>query len=61
VTKVSAGEWLSWFVLAGVLVIFGVLTGHRAIVLLGSVFSAGCVVGLLWSLRAPQPDRAPSH
>jgi len=61
VTKVSAGEWLSWLVLAGALVIFGVLSGHRAIVVLGSVFCAGCVVGLLWSSRSPQPDRAPSR
>ena len=27
----------------------------------GSVFSAGCVVGLLWPSRSRRPDRAPSR
>ena len=42
VTQVSEGEWLSWLVPAGALVIFGVRSGQLAIVVLGSVFSAGC-------------------
>jgi hypothetical protein len=44
-----------WAVPADALVIFGVLSAHRGIVVLGSVLSAGCVVGLLWSSRSPQP------
>jgi hypothetical protein len=59
VTKVSAGEWLSWLMLAGALAIFGVLSDQLAIVVLGAVFSVGCVVGLLWPSTSHRPERAP--